>query len=119
LRRAFSTARVLDKNPQTIKEWNDGRIPILLAHPASAGHGLNLQYGGNHIVFFSSNWNLEEDQQIIERIGPVRQLQAGFNRPAFIYRIVARDTVEEDVIERLETKASVQAMLMKAMRRKI
>lgn len=118
LGRAFPQGRVMDKSPQTIRDWNAGRIPLLFAHPASAGHGLNLQDGGNIIVFFGSNWNLEEDQQIIERIGPVRQLQAGYDRPVYIYRIVARSTVEEDVIERLETKASIQATLMKAMRRR-
>jgi len=114
----FPQARSLDANPSTIKEWNEGRIPVLLAHPASAGHGLNLQDGGNILVFFGHNWNLEERLQVIERIGPVRQKQAGHDRPVFIHNIIARDTVDEMVIERVETKREVQDILLAAMKRK-
>lgn len=115
LRKAFPRGRVLDKDPKTIKEWNKGRIPMLFAHPASAGHGLNLQDGSNILVFFGHNWNLEEYLQIIERIGPVRQMQAGHNRPVFIYHIVAKGTIEEGVIERVHSKRSVQDILMERM----
>jgi SNF2 family DNA or RNA helicase len=116
LQRAFPEARTLDTDPRTIEAWNLGRIPLLLAHPASAGHGLNLQDGGNTIVFFSLNWNLEEHEQIIERIGPTRQAQAGHNRPVYVHRIVARDTVDELVLQRLQSKASVQSVLLEAMK---
>jgi SNF2 family DNA or RNA helicase len=118
LRAAFPRGRVLDSDPDTIRAWNAGKIPILFAHPASAGHGLNLQDGGNILVFFSLNWSLEEHQQVIERIGPTRQMQAGHNRPVFIHYILAHDTVDADVLERLETKASVQDILMQAMKRR-
>jgi SNF2 family DNA or RNA helicase len=118
LQRTFPKARTLDKDLQTIDGWNAGRIPLLFAHPASAGHGLNLQDGGNIIVFFTSNWSLENDQQIIERIGPTRQAQAGHNRPVFVHRIVARQTVDELVVARLKTKASVQQLLIDAMKGK-
>lgn len=118
LKSAFPRGRVLDSDPETIRSWNAGKIPVLFAHPASAGHGLNLQDGGNILVFFSVNWNLEEHQQIIERIGPVRQLQAGHERPVFIHYILANDTVDFDVLERLESKATVQEVLMKAMKRR-
>jgi SNF2 family DNA or RNA helicase len=118
LMRAFPRARTLDSDPSTIRDWNMGKIPILFAHPASAGHGLNLQDGGNILVFFSVNWNLEEHQQIIERIGPTRQMQAGHDRPVFLHYILANDTVDFDVLERLESKASVQEILMKAMKRR-
>lgn len=116
LKKAFPYGRELDKNPQTLTDWNAGKIRLLFAHPASAGHGLNMQDGGNILVFFSLNWALEEHQQIIERIGPVRQMQAGHDRPVFIYHIVARDTVDELVLERLQSKRSVQEILMEAMR---
>ena len=53
LLKAFPKGRHLDKDPQTILDWNAGKIPVLFAHPASAGHGLNLQDGGNILVFFS------------------------------------------------------------------
>lgn len=115
--KAFPKARLLDNKPQTIRDWNTGRIPILITHPASAGHGLNLQDGGRILVFFGVTWNLEEYQQIIERIGPTRQAQAGHDRVVFVYRILARDTVDELVLERLDGKRAVQDILMEAMRR--
>ncbi|WP_186269857.1 DEAD/DEAH box helicase [Burkholderia gladioli] len=118
LQRAFPRGRQLDKDPQTIRDWNAGKIPVMFAHPASAGHGLNLQDGGNILAVFGHWWNLEEYQQIVERIGPVRQLQAGHNRPVFIYQIVARDTIDEDVLERRETKRAVQDILLDSMKRK-
>jgi SNF2 family DNA or RNA helicase len=115
LQRAFPYARVLDNNPETIREWNAGKIRLLFAHPASAGHGLNLQDGGNILVFFGHWWSLEEFQQIIERIGPVRQLQAGHDRPVFIHHIIAADTVDELVMARRESKRDVQDLLLEAM----
>lgn len=118
LQRAFPRGRQLDQNPQTIRDWNAGKIPVMFAHPASAGHGLNLQDGGNILVVFGHWWNLEEYMQIVERIGPVRQLQAGHRRPVFIYPIIARDTIDEDVVERRETKRAVQDILLDAMKRR-
>jgi SNF2 family DNA or RNA helicase len=117
LKRFGSKARHLDRNPKTVIEWNAGKIPILCAHPASAGHGLNLQFGSNIIAYFSSGWNLEHDMQILERIGPTRQAQAGLNREVYVHRIVARNTVDEMVSERREGKKSVQEVLLAAMRR--
>lgn len=116
LRKHFPQARVLDKNPKTVADWNAGRIPILLAHPDSAGHGLNLQDGGNILVFFSLTWDLEKFEQIKERLGPMRQLQAGHNRNVFYYYIVTRGTVESLVRRRLEKKERVQNILMDALK---
>jgi SNF2 family DNA or RNA helicase len=118
LQRAFPDGRHLDADPRTIDAWNAGRIPILFAHPASAGHGLNLQDGGNTVVFFGHWWDLEQHDQIIERIGPVRQMQAGHNRPVFIHYIVARDTVDELVMARRESKRDVQDLLLDYMKGK-
>lgn len=84
----------------------------------SAGHGLNLAKGGNILAFFSLDWNLENHLQIIERIGPMRQKQGGFNRPVFVHYIMARNTVDEMILERLSTKRSVQDVLLAAMRRR-
>lgn len=114
----FSQARPLDANPQTITDWNAGRIPILVAHPASAGHGLNLQDGGNILVYFSHWWALEDRAQILERVGPMRQKQAGHDRPVWVYNIIARDTVDEQVIERVTTKRAVADILHDAMKRR-
>lgn len=117
LQRAFPKGRALDKNPQTIRDWNAGRIPVLFAHPASAGHGVNLQDGGNILVFFGHWWDLEQFQQIIERIGPTRQAQAGYDRPVFIHHLIARDTVDELVMARRESKRAVQDLLLEALKR--
>ena len=118
LQRAFPKGRALDKDPQTIRDWNAGKIPVLFAHPASAGHGLNLQDGGNILAFFGLNWNLEERLQIIERIGPTRQAQAGHDRPVLIHNIVAADTVDELVLARVASKREVLDLLLEAMKRK-
>lgn len=115
--KAFPKARALDANPRTLTEWNDGKIGMLVCHPASAGHGLSLQHGGRILVDYSSGYNLEYDEQVIERLGPTRQLQSGYNRSVFRYRIVARDTVEEhSVLPRLKLKMSVQDSLKNAMK---
>jgi SNF2 family DNA or RNA helicase len=67
-------------------------------------------------VFFGLWWDLETHEQVIERIGPTRQAQAGHNRPVYVHRIVARGTVDELVLQRLQTKASVQSILLDAMK---
>jgi SNF2 family DNA or RNA helicase len=110
--KAFPYARVLDKSPQTIRDWNKGKIPLLLAHPASCGHGLNLQDGGNILVFFSCTWSLELHDQIVERIGAVRQAQAGHDRPTFVHYLIANGTLDEAVKERLATKRDILDVLL-------
>jgi SNF2 family DNA or RNA helicase len=115
---AFPKGRALDASPQTIIDWNAGKIPVLFAHPASAGHGLNLQDGGHILVYFSHDWNLENRMQILERIGPVRQMQAGYKRAVFVYNIVAKDTADEMVMARVEGKASIQELFLQAMKRR-
>ncbi len=112
----FKDAKLLGDDPATIDAWNRGEIPMLLVHPKSAGHGLNLQYGGNILVFFSVGYNFEEHAQVIERIGPMRQMQAGLKRNVFIYVITAADTVENLVIEALEGKQELHTVLMRGLR---
>lgn len=114
----FRQARVLDADPDTIRQWNAGRISLLLAHPASAGHGLNLAEGGNILAVFGQTFNLEHYQQIIERIGPMRQRQAGLDRDMLLYPIVARDTFDEVAVARLDGKASLQEAVMAYMERR-
>jgi len=118
LQRAFPKGRHLDSDPQTVRDWNAGRVPVLFAHPASAGHGLNLQDGGNVLAFFGRSWNLEEHLQIVERIGPTRQAQAGHKRPVFVHHIVAADTIDEQITKRLTAKRAVQDLLLEAMKGK-
>ena len=112
----FPQAKVLGKDPQVIEDWNAGKIPVLCLHPKSAGHGLSLQHGGNILVFFGLDWNLEERLQVIERIGPVRQHQSGYERPVFIHYIVAAKTVDEVVLARVDEKKTVLDSLMEAMK---
>lgn len=117
LQKRFPKGRHLDANEKTIKDFNAGSIPILFAHPASAGHGLSLQHGSNIIAFFGLWWDLEQHMQIIERIGPTRQAQSGYNRPVFIHYITAKNTVDQVVLDRIRTKRSVQELLLEAMKR--
>ena len=105
--RAIPGARLLDKNPGTIRDWNAGRIPVLVAHPASCGHGLNLQDGGNILVFFGLGYNYEQYAQMCERIGPTRQAQSGHPRPVFIHRILAKGTLDREVVAALGGKKDV------------
>ncbi len=99
--------------------WNEGKIPILAAHAGSMGHGLDLQYGSNILTRFSSDWNGEQFDQMLERIGPVRQAQAGLTRNVFEYRIIARGTVDEDVYESHDQKRSVQDVLIAGLSRRL
>jgi len=112
----YPKGRALDANPQTVKDWNAGEIPIMFLHPASAGHGLSLQDGGNILAFFSLDWSLENYMQIIERIGPMRQKQSGHDRPVFIHHIMCRNTVDDMVLDRLQSKKSVQEILLEALK---
>lgn len=117
--KAFPKARYLDDSQQTIDDWNAGRIPMLLSHPKGGGHGLNLQDGGNIICYFGNNWDLELYLQILERIGPMRQLQSGHDRNVHVIPIIARDTVEETVIARRAGKEEVQSALLESMKRRV
>lgn len=117
LKKAFPGARML-KTKKDEDDWNAGRIPILLLHPASGGHGLNLQHGSNIMALFGLTWDLELYQQVIERIGPARQAQSGYDRAVYIYRILAGGTLDTKAVRtRLDTRCSVQDALLAAMRR--
>jgi len=118
LRAAFPQAQTLDAHGKVLDAWNRGEVPLLLVHPASCGHGLNLQDGGNILVFFSHWWALEDYLQVIERIGPTRQAQSGHNRPVFLHRLFARGTVDEAVRDRRDQKATVQQALLNHMKRR-
>lgn len=100
-----------------LAKFKAGKALVGIGHPASIGHGIDgLQYVTNKIAFFGSDFNLETHDQIIGRIGPVRQMQAGFKRPVFIYYITARNTVDELVAARRSTKREVQDLLLEAMK---
>ena len=107
LQKAFPRARLLDKKPSTVDDWNARKIEMLLAHPQSAGHGLNLQAGGRLIVWFTLDWSLELYQQFNARLH-----RQGQTKPVFVYHLLATDTVDELVLERLHSKRSVQDVLL-------
>ena len=117
--KALPGAVLFDGTLGMIDAFAAGKIRHLLIHPQSAGHGVEgLQDGTDTIAFFESNWSLEAHDQVIERIGPTRQLQSGHPRPVFAHYIAMQDTIDERVLERLIEKKSTQEILMNAMRRR-
>lgn len=119
LERTIPGSRVL-KSEQDEDDFKAGRIPVLLVHPKSAGHGIDgFQHVCNTIAFFGCNWDLELRLQVIERIGPTRQMQAGLDRPVFVYDIIAEDTIDEVVLRRHESKRSVMELLLEATNRRL
>lgn len=118
LQKKFPKMRFLDKKKDE-DDFKAGKIQVLGCHPASAGHGIDgFQNVCHRIVFFGHGWDSELRAQIIGRVGPVRQLQSGFDRPVYVIDIIARGTVDEDVIIRHATRRSVQDILLEAMRRR-
>lgn len=94
-----------------------GQGKLWFGHPASMGHGVDgLQEHCNTVVFFAQDWNLELHDQVLERVGPMRQLQAGKDRPVFLHYIVARGTIDEVAMERRSGKRSVQELLLEYMK---
>lgn len=109
LRKQFPTAVVMDKDGKMIKPWNRGEIDMLLIHPASAGHGLNMQKGPGHdLVFFDLCWSRELYEQIIGRID--RQGQAKLVR---VHHQLIRGTVDELVLGALQDKGAGQEAMMR------
>jgi SNF2 family DNA or RNA helicase len=99
--------------------FRSGEAGIGLAHAKSMGHGIDgLQNVCNILVRFGHDWNLGERMQMLERIGPMRQLQAGLDRPVWVYDIMAENTLDEDVIESHTAKRNVQDALLLAMKRR-
>ena len=118
IQKRFPQARILRKGKdgnQDIADWNNDKIEILLLHPKSAGHGLNLQESScQHVVWYDQIWSLEEYQQANARVH--RQGQA---RSIIIMRIVTQGTLDEDAVAALERKADRQEALMQAVKARI
>jgi hypothetical protein len=116
LLKAFPKARVLS-DPIQLREFKTGKYEVGFGHPASMGHGVDgLQDHCHRIAFFGHWWDMDQRDQIIGRVGPVRQFQAGHKRPVYIYDIIARDTVDELVLARHESKRNVQDLLLESMK---
>lgn len=117
LLKAFPQGRALDN--KTEQQFREGKLPMLFIHPKSAGHGIDGWQNHCHtIVFFSVSWNLEERLQVIERVGPVRQMQSNTGKVCQIHNILAEGTIDELVLERVTTKRAVQDILLEACKRK-
>ena len=102
------------KSPQDETDWNNREIDILLAHPASAAYGLNLQDGGNHVIWFGLNWSLELYQQANKRLH-----RQGQTEKVIIHHLTVDGGVDEDVLAALEDKGSTQDRLMEALKARI
>ena len=105
--------RTID-TPKDIADWNEGKIPVALIHPASAGHGLNLQDGGSTIVWFGLTWSLELYQQLNARLW-----RQGQKHTVVIQHIVAAGTHDEDIMNALEKKDMSQTALIAAVKARI
>lgn len=113
LKKAFKNAREL-KSAQDIRDWNEGKISVLLVHPASAGHGLNLQYGGNIIVWYTLTWSLELYQQANKRLH-----RSGQTHNVTIHHLIAKGTIDEDVMTALKNKTAGQDKMLAAVKARI
>lgn len=99
------------KTDADVEEWNNGNIQMLLAHPASAGYGLNLQAGGHIIVWYGLTWSLEQYQQANARLH-----RQGQQEPVIVHHLVAKDTMDEQVMRALERKEVGQDALLEAIK---
>lgn len=108
----FKFAKKLEGSDD-IEKWNKGEIPLLLAHPAGAGHGLNLQAGGNIIVWFGLTWSLELYQQANARL-----YRQGQENTVIIHHLITEGTADENVLNSLQDKKDVQDELLNALKAK-
>jgi len=94
--------------PDILKRWNEGKIKVMLAHPASVAYGLNMQQGGHIIVWYSPTWNLELYQQANARL-----YRQGQTKPVILYHLTCKDTMDEAVMQSLRNKDNTQAALLR------
>lgn len=113
IRKRFNVREI--KSSEDISDWNSGKIPVALIHPASAGHGLNLQSGGSTLVWFGLTWSLELYQQTNARLW--RQGQTADT--VVIQHIIAKGTIDEQMMKALKTKDTTQAALITAVKAEV
>jgi SNF2 family DNA or RNA helicase len=113
IRRRFKKAVVFSEGDvrKNKADWNAGKIDLLLAHPQSVGHGQNIQFGGNILVWYGSTFDLEYHQQMNKRLH-----RPGQTRPVTIHHIIARGTYDEEILPRLQARATTQDEIMAALR---
>lgn len=110
----FPQAELFGKDPKTQDRWNAGEVPMLLVHPKSAAHGLNLQHGGCNAVWFGLTWSLEDYIQLNKRLH-----RSGQKRPVMIHHLVVEGTVDEDALAALAGKNDMQESLLNALKARI
>lgn len=111
LKKAFPKMKVLSKSGEEVDEWNKGKIHLLACHPGSAGHGLNIQFGGCVIIWFGLNWSLELYQQLNKRLH-----RKGQTKPVRIIHLIIKDGMDEKVLQALTSKAKTQDELLEFLR---
>lgn len=110
----FPQAEMFTDDPRVQDRWNAGEIPMLLVHPKSAAHGLNLQFGGNVAVWYGLTWNLEDYIQLNKRLH-----RSGQKRTVMIHHIVVKGTIDEDMRASLDGKNDMQESLLNALKKRI
>lgn len=114
LKKAFPKATVMDPAGKCLKDWNARKIPMLLVHPQSAGHGLNMQKGGHNLIFFDLPWSLENYLQTIGRLA-----RQGQTRHVVVQVLLSAGTLDEFVFEKLNAKKDAQDHLFRLLKRLI
>jgi SNF2 family DNA or RNA helicase len=109
IKERFSVREI--KTSKDIEEWNAGKIPVAIIHPASAGHGLNLQEGGATLIWFGLTWSLELYQQCNARLH-----RQGQKDTVIIHHIICKDTIDENVMAALKKKEKTQDALIDAVK---
>jgi SNF2 family DNA or RNA helicase len=110
LRRRYPHLQTLD-DPNAIERWNKGEIELLVAHPASAQFGLNLQFGGNKMVFLSLPWSLTDFEQAIGRLH-----RSGQTNDVWVYLMITEKTIDAKILDALANKRSVAEIALEALK---
>lgn len=113
IQKHISGTRVM-KTSEDVGDWNAGKVGVMLAHPASAGHGLNLQAGGNIIVWFGLPWSLEQYQQANKRLH-----RSGQQQSVIVHHLLCKGTIDEHVLQVLQAKDATQQQLIEAIKARI
>jgi hypothetical protein len=101
----------LDDGADVIERWNAGKIPLLAVHPKSAGHGLNLQHGGHHLVFLSLPWSLELYEQVVGRLH-----RSGQERDVWVYVLLTNKTIDERIWSALADKRAISDIALEELK---
>ena len=112
---AIGVSYQIISSDQSIKDWNAKKMQVGLIHPASCGHGINLQKGGSHIVFFGQTWSLELYQQTVARLW--RQGQK--DKTVVVQHIVTKGTIDERILKALAQKDMTQSALVDAVKAEV